>query len=104
MNRPRYLKIRVSDEELDGIRARATEAGMTVSDLIRLRLLNSRLRQNGNDRERIRHLARIGSNLNQLARWANTYKLKAQTVEVVLWLNRLLVEARHLAEGEGHAD
>ena len=38
------------------------------------------------ERERTRELARIGSNLNQIARWANTYKEDAEVVEVVAHL------------------
>ena len=37
-------------------------------------------------RERVREIARIGSNLNQIARWANTYKDAAEAVEVVAHL------------------
>ena len=38
------------------------------------------------ERERTRELARIGSNLNQIARWANTYKENAEAVEVAAHL------------------
>ena len=38
------------------------------------------------ERERTRELARIGSNLNQLARWANIHKEDAEVVEVVAHL------------------
>ena len=38
------------------------------------------------ERERTRELARIGSNLNQIARWANTHKENAEVVEVVAHL------------------
>ena len=37
-------------------------------------------------RERTRELARIGSNLNQIARWANIHKEDAEVVEVVAHL------------------
>ena len=36
--------------------------------------------------ERTRELARIGSNLNQIARWANIHKENAEVVEVVAHL------------------
>ena len=36
------------------------------------------------ERERTRELARIGANLNQIARWANTFKANAETVEMVI--------------------
>ncbi len=32
---------------------------------------------------RTRQLARIGSNLNQIARWANTHKSAAEAVEIL---------------------
>ena len=38
------------------------------------------------ERERTRQVARIGSNLNQIARWANTYASEAEAVEVVAHL------------------
>ena len=38
------------------------------------------------ERERTRELARIGSNLNQIARWANIHKEDAEVVEVVAHL------------------
>ena len=38
------------------------------------------------ERERIRELARIGSNLNQIARWANTHKGNVEAVEVIAHL------------------
>ena len=38
------------------------------------------------ERERTRELARIGSNLNQIARWANTHKGNAEVVEVIAHL------------------
>ena len=38
------------------------------------------------EQERTRELARIGSNLNQIARWANTHKENAEVVEVVAHL------------------
>ena len=97
--RGRVVKVRVTEPELADFRARAAEADMTVSDLVRFRLCNFRLRQTAADHERVRQLARIGSNLNQLARWANTHKSAAHTVKVVLWLNRLLLVARKNSEG-----
>ena len=38
------------------------------------------------ERERTRELARIGSNLNQIARWANTHKENTEALEVVAHL------------------
>ena len=38
------------------------------------------------ERERTRELARIVANLNQIARWANTFKANAEAVEIVAHL------------------
>ena len=35
------------------------------------------------ERERTRQVARIGSNLNQIARWANTYASAAEAVALL---------------------
>jgi hypothetical protein len=89
MSRGRFLKVRVSDAELLEVRAKAFAADMTVSDFMRFRVMNYRLRQTGAEKDRLRQLARIGSNINQLARWANTHKAAGPTLEVIVWLNRL---------------
>ena len=54
-------------------------------------------RQSPLEKERIRQLARIGSNMNQIARWANTYKKRAEAVEVI---TRLILLERELHEEE----
>ncbi len=104
MSRGRFLKVRVSDNELATIRAKAFEAEMTLSDFMRFRVMNHRLRQTAADKERLRHLARIGSNINQLARWANTHKAAGPTLEVLLWLNRLTRAVAEVAQGEGSTE
>ena len=106
MTRDQFIKIRVTETEFADFRARASEAGMTVSDLVRFRLTGYRIRQTSADRDRLRHLSRIGSNINQLARWANSRKAAAPALEVVLWLGRLIDAINHIAEeeGTGHAD
>ena len=38
------------------------------------------------ERERTRELARIGNNLNQIARWSNTHKGAIEAVEVIVHL------------------
>lgn len=110
MSRGRVIKVRVTDAELADFRTRANDAGMTVSDLIRFRLTGYRVRQTSADKTRLRELSRIGSNVNQLARWANSRKAAAPALEVVLWLGRL-VDAINIVAGDdttgeetGHAD
>ena len=53
------------------------------------------------ERERTRQIARIGNNLNQIARWANTQKTAAEAVSVVAHLvsfERSLLAAARIDE------
>ena len=63
-----WLKIRASEAERAEWHAKARSAGLTLSDLVR------------------RPVTRIGNNLNQIARWANTYYAEAEAVEVIVHL------------------
>lgn len=57
-----------------------------MTDFIRQRALDYRLRQTPLEKERVRQLARIGANLNQLARWANIHKSRAEALDVLATL------------------
>ena len=81
--RTAWLKLRVTPAEKESITAKAEAQGQTVTDFIRQRALDYRLRQTPLEKERVRQLARIGANLNQLARWANTHKGRAEAVQVL---------------------
>ena len=98
MSRDLFLKMRVSADERAHIQSTAKAVGMTASDLIRHRVLDYRLRPRGYEREVTRNLARIGANLNQLARWANTHKGDAESLEVLICLDRLRRELSDLKE------
>jgi hypothetical protein len=93
------LKVRLTADEFADIQARAKVDGTTVSDLVRRRLLNYRHRRNESDRQILLHLARIGGNINQLARWANTYKGQFETIEIIVRLGALQAEIKTLASG-----
>lgn len=81
--RTAWIKLRVTQAEKESIIAKAASQGQTVTDFIRQRALDYRLRQTPLEKERVRQLARIGANLNQLARWANTHKNHAETMDVL---------------------
>ena len=66
--------VRVYPEERDILRFNAGLHGMSMSDYIRQTCLGIRLRKTPEEKRRLRELARIGANINQLARWANTCK------------------------------
>lgn len=94
MRRDVWIKIRVSKMEKELFEAKARDAGLTIADLIRNRLFDYRLRKSAHERERIRMLARIGNNINQIARWVNTYKGGIDTIHVVSRLDALLRELK----------
>ncbi len=83
------INMRVTPDEKAAITAKAEAQGQTVTDFLRQRALEYRLRQTPLEKERIRELARIGANINQLARWANTYKQHMEAVQILTALARL---------------
>lgn len=87
--------LRVYPEERDILRCNAGLHGMSMSDYIRQTCLGVRLRKTPEEKRQLRELARIGANINQLARWANTYKRAAEAVEV---LTALVDIERRIAE------
>jgi len=88
-----WIKLRVSPSEKEAIVAKAKSQGQSITDFLRQRALGYRLRQTSFEKERVRQLARIGANLNQLAKWANTYKGRAEAMEVLIALASLEREA-----------
>ena len=81
-----WVKIRASEAECAEWHAKARSAGLTLSDLVRRsvgRVRTWTVAHAEVERERTRQVARIGNNLNQIARWANTYASEAEAVEVV---------------------
>ena len=106
--RPRRLRTaaahaRLSPAELEEWRAKAESAGLTLSELLRQAMGRTRTwtAAAAAERERTRQAARIGSNLNQTARWANTYKDAADAVEVIAHLAAI---ERELARSAGVRD
>lgn len=81
--RTAWIKLRVTPAEEEAITAKADAQGQTVTDFIRQRALDYRLRQTPLEKQRIRQLARIGANLNQIARWANIHKSRADALDVL---------------------
>ena len=81
-----WVKIRASEAERAEWHAKARSAGLTLSDLVRRsvgRVRTWTVAHAEVERERTREVARIGNNLNQIARWANTHKGVAEAVEVI---------------------
>lgn len=102
MERNKWIHVKVSEKERDQWQALAEERELTVADLIRqsvgLEVLGMEPKRKSRPVRRtdpalIRQLARIGNNLNQIARWANTYKSDAEAeavIQALLSIERLL--------------
>ena len=84
-----WVKIRATATERAEWHRKAESAGLSLSDLMRRsvgRVRTWSVAHTELERERTRELARIGSNLNQIARWANIHKEDADVLEVVAHL------------------
>lgn len=88
-NRERILKIRVYDDQYLFLKAKAKAAGMTLTEMLRDHGDQLTVVNRTDWRQRTFQLAKIGTNLNQLAHWANTHKSAIEAHQVVLALLRL---------------
>lgn len=98
--RTTWLQIRCTAAERTAWQAKAAAAGVPLSQLVRRALDRVRTwtaKRADLERERTRELARIGSNLNQLARWANTHKSALEAVTVIAHLTALSREVAALS-------
>ncbi len=80
---------RVTPAEHAAWREKAAAAGVSPSALLREAMARTRTwtaSARAVERERTRQIARIGNNLNQLARWANTHASTAEAVTVTAHL------------------
>lgn len=81
--RNKVIKARLTEAEFNTVESLVAELGMTATDLVRMRVLKDMDKVAVNAREVLNRLdligtemGRIGNNINQLARHANTMKLK----------------------------
>ena len=80
------LTIRLSQTEKLAWQEKADLSGMTISSLIRQAISRTKtwtVADKSLVKEQTRQIARIGNNLNQIARWANTYKSTAEAVQII---------------------
>ena len=77
---------RVTRAEHAAWKEKAAAAGVSPSALLRMAMGRTRTwtaMAASIERERSRQVARIGNNLNQLARWANTHTSAVEAVSVI---------------------
>ena len=106
--RPVIAHARVSEAELAVWQAKAAAAGVSLSELLRQAMARTQT-WTAPAREvesaRTRQVARIGSNLNQIARWANRHLDDLAAVEVLAHLVAIEREVAALRVlGAGDAD
>ena len=99
-----WVKVRSSEAERAEWHAKARAAGLTLSDLVRRSVGRTRTWTVAHaevERERVQQIARIGNNLNQIARWANTHRGAIEAVEVIGHLVAIRRALAALSPAEG---
>ena len=87
------LSLRADEHRL--LRERARKAGRPLAVYIREAALGVQLTRVAN-RSAYRELTRVGTNLNQLARWANTFRCMPEVEKLHAVLDELLEVRRKL--------
>jgi hypothetical protein len=87
--RTRYVNLRLTEEEYLTLTVKACAARITKSELLRDHLGRVRIAPRSDRREVFLTLARLSSNLHQLARWADAHKDAAVALEVCLALRQV---------------
>lgn len=89
--RTQFINVRFTDDEYKEIAEMEQQLGVSKTELIRMRILTDVKQTVINAKELIIHLdavgaemGRIGNNINQLARHANTLKLKGALNSTVI--------------------
>ena len=121
VNKTNHIGIRATDAEKLDWELIAHAEGLKTSQLARLLLNNYSSSRGSRSRsckveakrsaslvrgaqswqELIQQVARIGNNLNQIARWANTYKGAAEATQVIASLARIESALLELGSGAG---
>ena len=87
----KWMNVRMTPDEWAAVKKQADELGLSVSDFVRVRILvgvkenkkEYRKKNKKECRELAEEIARVGNNINQLARWANTYKSAADGAQAI---------------------
>jgi hypothetical protein len=104
--REKWVHVKLWADERNLWHELAAAEGVSLADFVRMRVGAAKLSYQQSttrprqpvkrvDPELIRQIARVGANVNQVARWANFYKAEADAEQV---LAALIVIERDLAE------
>ena len=86
------IRIRMSPKEKLEWQEKAAYAGVSLSNLVRQAMKRTHtwtVVDRSLIKEQIQQISRIGNNLNQIAKWANTYKSTAEAIEVIAALRAI---------------
>lgn len=101
MKKTRRVEVRFSEKEYDELSVIADKGDTTVSDVVRLsatRVKTITLGAKRAQQERVREIAKIGNNINQIARWVNTHKSNADTINVLTHLREIDKSIKRLCD------
>lgn len=98
----KLFPLRLPEKYIEELKAKSAEMEITVADLIRSRIVDESVKPLVQPLRRkrprlsskyimtdpalLREFARIGNNMNQVARWVNTNKSRAESLEVLYFL------------------
>ena len=102
--RSKILGVRLSPGEWAAVKKQADELGLSVSDFVRVRILvgvkeNKKEYRKKNKKECwevAAQIARVGNNLNQVAKWVNTYKSEADAARVIVFFSAALTKLEEI--------
>jgi hypothetical protein len=86
-----HVRIRKSDYEL--IRQNAKAAGLNVSEYVRQAAIGMQIEQRLLPRD-LENLRKIGINLNQVAKFANTYQQWPTEIEAIITIIKGIVQPK----------
>ena len=86
------LQIRLTKKQKIELKKKADSTGLSMTELVieaskRVRTWTAKDKKT--EQKKIREIARIGNNLNQIARYCNIYKNSADTFEIVQHLTAI---------------
>jgi hypothetical protein len=97
------ILIRLSQAEKLEWQEKAARAGISLASLVREAMKKTSIQkyiERPLIQERTREIRRIGINLNQIARWANTYKETAEALEIIEILKEIEEAIKTLSRKE----
>lgn len=102
MKKNKRIEIRINEGELDVLKKKAALSGLSFSDYLRQLAITGKVRRYKKTApikaEMVREIAKIGNNLNQIARWCNTHKNNADAEEVLCALVAIEKEIRRVLD------